>query len=142
MHLALTLSSSRFCASYAPWLNFIPLRGPLNDLVCCTIAARHIAPSPRLVKLTEDKVARMVFDPHSFESIESIQALIILSLWQGDGKVLIGMAASIALNIQLSEASRIATRLKAEGNLGPELEEAKELARLVRGRHRDIQTSN
>ncbi|KAF9048191.1 hypothetical protein BDZ89DRAFT_754424 [Hymenopellis radicata] len=119
-----------FISSYTPWINFIPLRGPFIDLVCCCIAVRHISPSPRLVKLTEEKVARMVFNPLMFESIETIQALIILSLWQGDGKVLISMAVSIAVNMQLNESSKHVARLKAEGQLGPELDEHMDRARL------------
>lgn len=77
-------------------------------------------------------MARMVFNPHMFESLETIQALIILSLWQGDGKVLIGMAASMAVNMQMPEASKLVSKLKGEGNVGPELDEAMERAKLVR----------
>lgn len=128
MHL---LNIPRFSSSYVPWLNFVPVRGPFIDLVCCTIAVRHISPSPRLAKLTEDKVARMLFNPQISETIETIQALIVLSLWQGDGKVLIGMAVSIAINMHLTEASRLVISLKAEGRVGPELEDAIYKARLV-----------
>ncbi len=67
-----------------------------------------------------------------FESMETIQALIILSLWQGDGKVLISMAVSMAVNMQLNESSKHVARLKVDGHFGPELDEHMDRARLVR----------
>ncbi len=70
--------------------------------------------APRLQKLTEDTIARVVFNPEKFESKETIQGLIVLSLWMpicgsatgggGDGRMLIGMAVTMAMNLRLSEA--------------------------------------
>ncbi len=69
--------------------------------------------APRLQKLTEDTIARVVFNPEKFESEETIQGLIVLSLWMpicgsatggGDGRMLIGMAVTMAMNLRLSEA--------------------------------------
>lgn len=74
----------------------------------------------------------MVFNPHMFESLETIQGLLILSLWQGDGKALIGMAANMAVNMRMTEASRLVVKLKQDGHVGSELDEAMEYARLVR----------
>lgn len=79
----------------------------------------------------ENKVARMIFNPHNYESIETIQGLIILALWQGDGKVLISMAVSIAIAMNLDKASSKATRRRIDGAELDEIVELSEKARLV-----------
>ncbi|KAK0213993.1 hypothetical protein IW262DRAFT_1407917 [Armillaria fumosa] len=120
-----------FSVNYSPWLNFHLVQDgstPFLDLVCCTIASRHLDPStrsivsPRLQRLTEDTIARMVFNPERFESEETIQGLIVLSLWMpicgsatgggGDGRMLIGMAATMATNLRLSEATATVMSLR------------------------------
>ncbi|KAJ7185706.1 hypothetical protein C8R46DRAFT_385042 [Mycena filopes] len=116
-----------FDEKFTPWLNFKLLRTPnssLLDTVCCTIAARYADPSydsahpgytAQLQTLTEDLVMRMIFNPRSAESIEAIQALLILSLWEPiggppdtegrDGRVLLASAVSMAMNLRLNQAS-------------------------------------
>ncbi|KAK0206972.1 hypothetical protein DFS33DRAFT_1422409 [Desarmillaria ectypa] len=120
-----------FSVNYAPWLNFTLAREgptPFLDLVCCTVASRYLDAStralvaPRLQRLAEDTIARMIFNPELFESQETIKGLIILSLWTPicgpskgggrDGRMLISMAVSMALNLGLSEASATAISIR------------------------------
>ncbi|KAK0193450.1 hypothetical protein F5146DRAFT_1030703 [Armillaria mellea] len=119
-----------FSVNYSPWLNFHLVQDgptPFLDLVCCTIASRHLNPSTRsivapwLQNLTEDTIARIVFNPEKFESEETIQGLVVLSLWMpicgsatggGDGRMLIGMAVTMAMNLRLSEAIATVTSLR------------------------------
>ncbi|KAG7447622.1 uncharacterized protein BT62DRAFT_1074993 [Guyanagaster necrorhizus] len=120
-----------FSVNYVPWLNFT-LAGegptPFLDLVCCTVASRYLDAStralvaPRLQRLAEDTIARMIFNPELFESQETVKGLIILSLWTPicgpskgggrDGRMLISMAVSMALNLGLSEASATAISIR------------------------------
>lgn len=111
-------------AQYVPWLNFTLIRSSSNsflDLVCCTIASRHMEAgvrsvvAGRLQKLTEETVIKMIFNARFAESLESIQALLILALWApicgsreigiGDGRLLVASAVSMAMNLRLNEAS-------------------------------------
>lgn len=120
---------NRFDARYTPWLNFALLRTAKNtvlDLICCTVASRHLEPSlratvaPRLQKLTESTIIKMIFNPSSAESLESIQSLLILSLWSPvygsadsgirDGRVLVASAVSMAMNLRINEASSKVTK--------------------------------
>ncbi|KAJ7591491.1 hypothetical protein C8J56DRAFT_935703 [Mycena floridula] len=113
-----------FDTKYIPWVNISLIRDSLNpllNLVCCTVASRHIEPSlrslvaPRLQKLTESTVVKMIFDPRSAESLDSIQSLLILSLWSPicgstesgirDGRLLIASAISMALNLRINESA-------------------------------------
>ncbi|KIY70374.1 hypothetical protein CYLTODRAFT_488173, partial [Cylindrobasidium torrendii FP15055 ss-10] len=121
---------SIFNNKYAPWYSVLVQDGitPFLDLVCCTIASRYLdvatrsGVAPRLQKLTEDKIARMIFNPSMYESLETVQGLIILSLWEPvcgvtqsggrDGKMLISMAVSMATNMRLNEASTLAAGLR------------------------------
>ncbi|KAJ7016007.1 hypothetical protein C8F04DRAFT_1167512 [Mycena alexandri] len=126
-----------FHLRYTPWLNFKLLRNPnslLLDTVCC---------------LTEDLVMRIIINPQSAESIEAVQALLILSLWEPidgspdnegrDGRVLLASAVSMAMNLRLNQASQKADALQQKalmngGYLADEdvfaLEEMREHARL------------
>ncbi|KAJ7792681.1 hypothetical protein B0H14DRAFT_2930159, partial [Mycena olivaceomarginata] len=76
-----------FDERYTPWLNFKPSQSTsssLLDIVCCAIASRHLDNALvklQLQKLTEDSIAKMIFNPRPSESVEAIQALLILSLW-------------------------------------------------------------
>ncbi|KAK0461685.1 uncharacterized protein EV420DRAFT_1761906 [Desarmillaria tabescens] len=120
-----------FSVNYTPWLNFTLAREgptPFLDLVRCTVASRYLDAStralvaPRLQRLTEDTIARMIFNPELFESQETIKGLIILSLWTPicgpskgggrDGRMLISMAVSMALNLGLNEASATAISIR------------------------------
>ncbi|KAJ6558059.1 hypothetical protein B0H19DRAFT_127431 [Mycena capillaripes] len=122
-----------FDRKYTPWLNFRLIRNSgssLLDTVCCTIASRYLDPSystfhpnlkTQLQGLTEDLIIRMIFNPRSSESIEAIQALLILSLWEPvggsenegrDGRVLLASAVSMAMNLRLNQASAKAESLK------------------------------
>ncbi|KAF7337872.1 hypothetical protein MVEN_02010200 [Mycena venus] len=119
-----------FETRYTPWLCAQP--GPLEstnsllDIVRCTIASRHLAPgtrsaiAPRLQKLTEEVFLREIFNPQP--SLESIRALLILSVWTPicgtgaearDGRLLIASAVSMAMNLHLQDESRHATGLQA-----------------------------
>ncbi|KAL0580498.1 hypothetical protein V5O48_001485 [Marasmius crinis-equi] len=109
-----------FSEQYMPWLNFNLIReaeSPLLDLICCTIAARHLDENTRslvahrLQTLTQDSSARLIFQSRRSESLEAIQCLLILSLWSpvssedfADGRLLIATAISMAMNIRLNEA--------------------------------------
>lgn len=98
----------------------------------------------QLQKLTEDSIAKMIFNPRPSESVEAIQALLILSLWtplggppenEGrDGRLLIASAVSMAMNLRLNQASLKANNLQKRGRLSVEdteaLEEMVENARL------------
>ncbi|KAJ7778200.1 hypothetical protein B0H16DRAFT_1878897 [Mycena metata] len=119
-----------FDLRYTPWLNFKLLRNPnslLLDTVCCTIAFRdadldYTTAQPhwtsQLQGLTENLVMRIIFNPQSGESIEAIQALLILSLWEPigslpdsdidgrDGRVLLASSISMAQNLRLNQASQ------------------------------------
>ncbi|KAJ7151394.1 hypothetical protein C8R43DRAFT_1127673 [Mycena crocata] len=138
-----------FETRYSPWLCAQP--GPLEctnsllDIVRCTVASRHLAPAvrssiaPRLQKLTEDVFMREIFNPQP--SLESIRALLILSVWAPicgtgaearDGRLLIASAVSMAMNLSLQGESKRAIGLRAEKDpLSPE-----KLAELDEATHR------
>ncbi|KAJ7130263.1 hypothetical protein C8R44DRAFT_775211 [Mycena epipterygia] len=142
---------------YTPWLNFKPTPNaisPLLDIVCCAIASRHLESVSggaqvklQLQKLTEDSIAKMIFNPRPSESVEAIQALLILSLWaplggppenEGrDGRLLIASAVSMAMNLRLNQAAQKANafRIQEKGRMSIEdtetLEEMLKHARLV-----------
>ncbi|KAK0206995.1 hypothetical protein DFS33DRAFT_1382081 [Desarmillaria ectypa] len=95
------------------------------DLVRCAIASRHLDPitqasvAPRLYRLTENIFLKKLF--HPIPSLESIRALIILSLWSPahcptqDSRLLIASAVSMSTNFRLKEASAHAVRLQEQG---------------------------
>lgn len=117
-------SGNSFDAKYTPWLNFSLIRtgnSSILDLICCTVASRHLEDSlrsnvsPRLQKLTQNTVVKIIFNPQFAQTMESIQALLILSLWSSvcgyadsgiqDGRSLIASAVSMAMDLRLNEAS-------------------------------------
>lgn len=78
----------------------------------------------------------MVFNPGMFESIETIHGLIMLALWpssQGDGKVLISMAVSIATNMQLNKAAARIAEMRQNGSfvISDELMERAKLVSVI-----------
>ncbi|KAJ6588289.1 hypothetical protein B0H19DRAFT_1098632 [Mycena capillaripes] len=127
-----------FETRYTPWLCAQP--GPLQgsnsllDIVRCTIASRHLSPTirstiaPRLQKLTEDVFLREIFNPQP--SLESIRALLILSVWTPicgtgaearDGRLLIASAVSMAMNLHLQDESKRVVSLRgAKDGLSPD----------------------
>ncbi|KAF7319506.1 hypothetical protein HMN09_00289700 [Mycena chlorophos] len=138
-----------FDERYTPWLNFKPARSPSStmlDLVCCTIAARHLENTPAsiqtkmlLQKLTDDSMGRIIMNPRPYESVESIQALLILSLWaplggpvdsEGrDGRLLVASAVSMAMNLRLNQASqKVATLRKRAASVALSAEDQSKLA--------------
>ncbi|KAJ7269865.1 hypothetical protein C8J57DRAFT_322713 [Mycena rebaudengoi] len=141
-----------FDEQYTPWLNFKPIRdnSPVLDVVCCAVASRHLRDASivqmQLQKLADDSISKLILNPRPSESIEAIQALLILSLWAPlggppesevrDGRLLIASAVSMAMNIRLNLASLKAEQLRrqCEGQLSPQdadkLEELLENARL------------
>ncbi|KAJ4479099.1 hypothetical protein J3R30DRAFT_3289733 [Lentinula aciculospora] len=131
--------TSLFEHNYLPWLNFIPIRetrSPTLDLVYCTIASRHFdeatrsVVAPRLQSLAADNVARMIFQSRRSETLESIQCLLILSLWAPtcgadenlrDGRLLVASAVSMAHNMRLNDACQLAARLREKRAKGEEV---------------------
>ncbi|KAJ6588290.1 hypothetical protein B0H19DRAFT_1098634 [Mycena capillaripes] len=142
-----------FETRYSPWLCF--QSGPLEssnvllDIVRCTVASRHLSPAtrptiaPRLQKLTEDAFLREIFNPQP--SLESIRALLILSVWTPicgtgaearDGRLLIASAVSMAMNLHLQNETTRLSGLRAEkdglsSNKQTELDESTRRWRLV-----------
>ncbi|KAJ6624181.1 hypothetical protein B0H10DRAFT_2212915 [Mycena sp. CBHHK59/15] len=105
----------------------------LLDGVCCAIASRHldsvsggVQRKMQLQKLAENSIAKMIFNPRPSESVEAIQALLVLSLWaplggppenEGrDGRLLIASALSMAMNLRLNQASAKAEALRERNN--------------------------
>ncbi|KAJ7704434.1 hypothetical protein B0H17DRAFT_11228 [Mycena rosella] len=127
-----------FETRYSPWLcaqpESVEYTNSMLDIVRCTIASRHLGPvarstiAPRLQKLTEDVFVREIFNPQP--PIESIKALLILSVWAPicgtgaearDGRLLIASAVSMAMNLHLQNESKRSLGLRADKDgLGPE----------------------
>ncbi|KAJ3929259.1 MAG: hypothetical protein NXY57DRAFT_433790 [Lentinula lateritia] len=124
--------------NYLPWLNFNLIRdrvSPFLDLACCVVASRHLgdgtrsAVAPRLQVLVTNCVAKMILQSRKSETLESIQCLLILSLWvpvcgvdegSRDGRVLIASAVTMALNMRLNEACELALALRESEARGDE----------------------
>ncbi|KAJ3771960.1 hypothetical protein FB446DRAFT_690051 [Lentinula raphanica] len=116
--------------NYLPWLNFSLIRdrvNPLLDLTCCAIASRHLGDgtrssvAPRLQALLTNCIAKMILQSRKSETLESIQCLLILSLWvpvcgtdegSRDGRLLIASAVTMALNMRLNEACELTVALR------------------------------
>jgi hypothetical protein len=117
------------------------------------VASRHLDPVtraavvPQLQKLTGEVLYRHLFNP--IPSTQSIQAIIILSLWSPiggasqasvrDGRLLIASGVSMAMNLRLSQAVEYVSGLRSDMKKGKgvsdpitsDLEDAMEKARLV-----------
>lgn len=118
------------------------------------VASRHLDNTirasvvSRLEKLTEDAYLQQIFN--AVPSEESIQALLIFSLWapvgdfkrqdNRDNRLLAASTVSVAENLSMSQTYTFVAHLKAEadnlgGNVSPEkkqaLNQAKDKARLV-----------
>jgi hypothetical protein len=123
---------SSFNDLYVPWLSFDLVRGSnpegarLLDLACCLVACRHLDLKTRshvalrLQKLAETTITSVIFQPKASESVETVQALLILALWppayghggMRDGKLLITTAISMAIDLKMDKASVEFCRLK------------------------------
>ncbi|KAE9409792.1 hypothetical protein BT96DRAFT_984159 [Gymnopus androsaceus JB14] len=121
---------SIFEHNYLPWLNFTLIRerpSPLLDLVCCTIASRHLTEprrsivAVRLQALATENAAKMIMQSRRSETLEAIQCLLILSLWapvcgssedSRDGRLLIASAVTMALDMRLNDACELAMTLR------------------------------
>ncbi|KAJ7592949.1 hypothetical protein C8J56DRAFT_486187 [Mycena floridula] len=119
-----------FLSDFQPWLSFpgiLDENGATLEIVCCTVAARHLELQarstilPRLQKLTDSTISRILFNGPSAGSLEAIQALLIVSLWPPivtestlpDSQVLLGAAVSMAMNQQISTASTKLLQMQA-----------------------------
>lgn len=101
--------------------------------------------APRLQKLTEDTVVKTIFNPRSSESLDTIQSLLVLSLWSPicggaesgirDGRLLIASAVSMAMNLHLNECSGKVMAMQDKKDKNPdeqaELETLNDKGRLV-----------
>ncbi|KAF7325968.1 hypothetical protein MKEN_00447700 [Mycena kentingensis (nom. inval.)] len=123
---------SIFDQKFTPWLNFRLIYDggtKLLDTVCCMIASRYLPELPKqqqaaLAALTEDIVVQIIVKPRTSESLEAIQALLVLSLWEPvtgsvradadgrDARVLVASAVSMGLNLRLNQASAKADSLR------------------------------
>ncbi|KAK0491443.1 hypothetical protein IW261DRAFT_89036 [Armillaria novae-zelandiae] len=133
-----------FRTRYTRWVSQLQTtseKTEILDLVRCTVASRHLDPitqasvSPRLYRLTESIFLEKLF--HPIPSLESIGALIILSLWSPlhyspqDSRLLVASAVSMGMNFRLKEASAHAVGLQERGLLGSQVyEEAIQRSRL------------
>lgn len=133
-----------FQTRYTRWVSQLQTTSEqteILDLVRCTVASRHLDPitqasvSPRLYRLTESIFLEKLF--HPIPSLESIGALIILSLWSPlycspqDSRLLVASAVSMGMNFRLKEASAHAVGLQEQGLVGSQVyEEAIQRSRL------------
>ncbi|KAJ6561368.1 hypothetical protein B0H10DRAFT_2117318 [Mycena sp. CBHHK59/15] len=120
-----------FNLHYTPWLNFQPIahsKNPLVDTVCCAIASRHLEGTSgrhlrlRLQKLTHKAIARLACSPPPEPSLEVVQSLLILSLWEQfgggpddegwDGRRLIKTAVEMALELRLNHSSEATEEIR------------------------------
>ncbi|EIW76212.1 hypothetical protein CONPUDRAFT_168789 [Coniophora puteana RWD-64-598 SS2] len=137
---------------YAPWVNLPPSKyteSPLLRLAQCCIASRHLDPqtrsvvTPQLYQLAEEILFRQTYNP--LPSTDSIQAILILSMWEPvgdpshteskDSRLIASSAVSMAMNLRLSEAMVYAKSLRNGGTQASEshqteLAEAMDKARL------------
>ncbi|KAJ7592994.1 hypothetical protein C8J56DRAFT_930103 [Mycena floridula] len=137
----------RFCSDFQPWLNFPYMRdnGAILDVIACTVASRysddHSTVLPRLQKLTNETISKIIRDGPYQASLEAIQALLIVSLWPGptsmaqskipNSQVLISAAVSMAIMLRLNIASTRVLKLKSSGYAtAVELSELTDKARL------------
>lgn len=101
--------------------------GSVLDIVCCTVAARHLDPDPRalitpqLQRLAEANIMKNLINQKDSESIDAVQALMIMALWPTvcgydshlkDTQSLISTAVSMATHMQLNLASEKAISMR------------------------------
>ncbi|KAF9071726.1 hypothetical protein BDP27DRAFT_499018 [Rhodocollybia butyracea] len=146
-----------FHEQYLPWLGFSIVqcdKFPLLDLVCCTIASRHLSRSPlsvladRLLYATEHAISQIILYPPPAYVLESIQALVLISIWapipmfnssppqEGwrDSHLLLSSAVSLATKIGLDQAPERYSHLRKMREQGMEVDEKqfKDAANLAR----------
>lgn len=123
-----------------PWLSLPPDalgNDPVLDLICCTIASRHLECSirdavfPSLRKLTEEAIVGHVFNPTPSPAI--IQAFALLALWSPfdsciasssethDSRLIAAAAINMCSSLRFDQAATDEQVLTERRNLGAEL---------------------
>ncbi|KAJ7142512.1 hypothetical protein C8R44DRAFT_846504, partial [Mycena epipterygia] len=140
-----------FDAQYTPWLNFQPIRNsrnPIVDIACSAVAARHLEGVHgtevrlRLQVLTHESITQMILKSTAGESLEAVQALLILSLWGPfggsqdmggwDAQSFISAGVRMAISLRLDHASALLVDMhrRASSNEVVNVYEVAERARL------------
>ncbi|KAH9006782.1 hypothetical protein EDB86DRAFT_2868239 [Lactarius hatsudake] len=131
---------SLFESRYVPWLS-LPSNAlgndPVLDLICCTIASRHLERSireaifPSLRKLTEEAIVGHVFNPAPSPAI--IQAFALLALWSPfdgfspsssethDSRLIAAAAINMCSSLRFDQAATDEQVLTERRKLGAEL---------------------
>ena len=132
--------STSFESKYVPWLS-LPFNAqgndPVLDLICCTIASRHLECSirdaifPSLRKLTEEAIVGHVFNPTPSPAI--IQAFALLALWSPfdsfssssseahDTRLIAAAAINMCSSLRFDQAATDEQVLTERRKLGAEL---------------------
>ncbi|KAH8999076.1 hypothetical protein EDB92DRAFT_922497 [Lactarius akahatsu] len=131
---------SLFESRYVPWLSLPPNalgNDPVLDLICCTIASRHLEQSireaifPSLRKLTEEAIVGHVFNPAPSPAI--IQAFALLALWSPfdgfspsssethDSRLIAAAAINMCSSLRFDQAATDEQVLTERHKLGAEL---------------------
>lgn len=134
------MSIFSFESRYVPWLSLPPNtlgNDPVLDLICCTIASRHLEYSiretifPSLRKLTEEAIVGHVFNPTPSPAI--IQAFALLALWSPfdrcatsssethDSRLIAAAAINMCSSLRFDQAATDEQVLTERRKLGAEL---------------------
>jgi hypothetical protein len=134
------ISIFSFESRYVPWLSLPPNalgNDPVLDLVCCTIASRHLEWSireaifPSLRKLTEEAIMGHVFNATPSPAI--IQAFALLALWSPfdsfspsssethDSRLIAAAAINMCSSLRFDQAATDEQVLTERRKLGAEL---------------------
>lgn len=126
-----------FESRYVPWLSLPPNalgKDPVLDLICCTIASRHLDSSireavcPSLRKLTEEAIVGHVFNPTPSPAI--VQAFALLALWSPfdsflrethDSRLIAAAAINMCSSLRFDQAATDEQVLTERSKLGAEL---------------------
>lgn len=129
-----------FKRQYVPWLSLPPNAlgcDPVLDLICCTIASRHLECSirevifPSLRKLTEEAIMGHVFNTTPSPAI--IQAFALLALWSPfdsfspsssethDSRLIAAAAINMCSSLRFDQAATDEQVLTERRKLGAEL---------------------
>ena len=148
-----------FESRYVPWLSLPPKslgNDPVLDLICCTIASKHLEYSirevifPSLRKLTEEAIVGHVFNPTPSPAI--IQAFALLALWSPfdsctasssethDSRLIAAAAINMCSSLRFDQAATDEQVLTERRKLGVELT-AQETALLTATEQRKLLVS-